>query len=64
MSAFKPGDRVRYVPLHAHGDHHHHDCELGKVSSVGQTGIVFVLFDGKMYSQACDPESLVVIHSS
>lgn len=30
---FKPGEPVLYVPLHAHGDAKHPDCEHGVVSS-------------------------------
>lgn len=64
---FKPGDRVIYVPLHAHGERSHPDCEHGKVSSLNErTGDVFVKFDGAVgrlgwdgaTAQCCDPESL------
>jgi hypothetical protein len=41
---FAKGDRVVYVPIHAHGDPLHADCEHGVVSSVrGNT--VFVKYD-------------------
>lgn len=65
---FKPGDRVVYVPTHAHGDRHHPDCERGKVSSLSADGsTVFVRFDGAVgrlgwegaTSQGCYPEDLV-----
>lgn len=55
---FKPGERVRYVPNHAFGDHHHFDCEDGVVSSVNEQ-YVFTRFGGSLHSQACDPTSLV-----
>jgi hypothetical protein len=41
---FTKGDRVVYVPTHAHGDPLHEDCDHGVVSSVrGNT--VFVKYD-------------------
>lgn len=44
---FKKGDKVIYVPTHAHGDCLHKDCENGVVSSVrGDT--VFVKYDNAM----------------
>lgn len=54
---FKPGDPVRYVPGHAHGDAQHPDCEAGVVTSTNPR-YVFVRFGGKQ-SQACDPRDLV-----
>lgn len=63
---FAPGDAVRYVPGHAHGDSDHADCEDGKVSS--QNGFcVFVKFNKQVANigwegttaQNCDPYSLV-----
>lgn len=64
---FAPGDRVVYVPMHAHGDRAHPDCEHGKVSSVGAGGTVFVRFDASVSrlgwdgatAQGCYPDSLV-----
>ena len=64
----KTGTRVRYVPNHAHGDQHHPDCEDGAISSYNDSN-VFVRFDKKVVrhgwdgatSEACDPESLVLI---
>lgn len=41
LAAFKPGDRVRYVPTHVHGDITHEDCLSGVVKSVNDT-YVFV----------------------
>jgi hypothetical protein len=67
MRAFTPGQHVKYVPTHAHGDPSHADCENGVVTSVkelhrpgeSQTQtIVFVRFSG-CTSQGCDPENLV-----
>ena len=64
---FAPGDRVVYVPMHAHGDRAHTDCEHGTVSSVGADGTVFVRFDAAVSrigwdgatAQGCYPDSLV-----
>lgn len=64
---FKAGDEVTYIPGHAHGDRSHPDCEHGRVSSVGPTGLVFVKFQAKVNrygwdrspAEACDPEDLV-----
>lgn len=67
MTTFAPGDRVIYVPMHAHGNRMHSDCEHGRVSSVGADGTVFVRFDSSVgrfgwdgaTAQACYPDSLV-----
>ena len=65
---FEPGDAVRYIPGHAHGDRGHPDCEDGRVSSENGYS-VFVRFnktveklgwDGTT-SQGCDPRDLVKI---
>lgn len=61
------GDRVIYVPTHAHGDVAHPDCERGTVSSIGETGTVFVKFDARVArlgwdgttAEACYADSLV-----
>jgi hypothetical protein len=60
---FYPGDPVIYVPLHAHGDRAHPDCEHGVVTS--QNGVyVFVRYwkNGvlKSTSQATRPEDLMI----
>lgn len=59
LTDFKAGDRVRYVPYHAHGDVRHADCENGRVTSVNDT-YVFVRFrpEGET-SEACLPDQLV-----
>jgi hypothetical protein len=59
LTDFKTGDRVRYVPYHAHGDLGHKDCENGRVTSVN-TAYVFVRFrpEGDT-SEACLPDQLV-----
>lgn len=62
---FEPGDRVLYVPNHAHGDRSHKDCEAGTVSSKNSIN-VFVRFDESVRkfgwdeatSQACRPGNL------
>jgi hypothetical protein len=64
--SFSPGERVAYVPNHAHGDIIHPDVERGRVSSVN-TKFVFVRFDKTVAklgwdgttSQSCLPEDLV-----
>ncbi len=43
--AFKKGQRVRYIPMHAHGDREHQDCKDGVVKAVGDLGSIFVLYD-------------------
>lgn len=67
-ASFKFGDRVRYVPYHAHGDIQDPSCEDGTVSS--QNGcFVFVRFDKQVKnvgwdgatSQGCDPQCLVFL---
>jgi hypothetical protein len=57
LSDFKQGDRVRYVPYHAHGNVRHHDCENGIVTSVSDS-VVFVRFKGET-SEGCKPDQLV-----
>lgn len=54
---FKEGDRVAYVPGHAHGDINHNDVERGVVTSHNEV-YVFVRFKG-ITSQACNPNDLV-----
>jgi hypothetical protein len=62
---FAPGQRVRYIPGHAHDDMTHPDCEDGIVSSVGSL-YVFVRFHAQVArlgwdgstAQACDPGML------
>lgn len=62
----KPGQRVRYIPGHAHGDSSHLDCEDGAVSSTNHL-YVFVRFDKTVdklgwdgtTSQSCDPDDLI-----
>jgi hypothetical protein len=57
LADFKRGDRVRYIPGHAHGDSHHPDCHTGTVTSVS-VHFVFVRFKGEK-SEACDAEDLI-----
>lgn len=59
--AFKVGQRVKYIPLHAHGDATHPDCEIGEVTHINNAG-VFVRFTEphvRHWPQCCDPSSLV-----
>ena len=44
MRDFKHGDKVLYIPNHAHGDKTHPDCHKGVVSSVSARW-VFVKYD-------------------
>lgn len=60
-TTFAPGDRVKYIPLHAHGDATHPDCEIGEVTHINNAG-VFVRFTEphvRHWPQCCDPSSLV-----
>ena len=67
---FKKGERVRYIPHHAHGDIKHKDCENGVVSSTNNSW-VFVKYDNLMCimttgdepytAQATDPNDLVKV---
>lgn len=58
LADFKPGQHVRYVPNHAHGDRNHPDCEDGVVTSVNDH-YVFVRYGAMASSQATDPGDLV-----
>lgn len=73
QKTFSPGDRVIYIPMHAHGDRGHPDCERGCVSSVSTSGLhVFVRFNAHVArlgwdgatSQSCDVDSLVLESAS
>jgi hypothetical protein len=59
LADFRPGQRVRYVPYHAHGDARHEDCEDGQVSSVN-AHFVFVRFGASLHGQACKPDQLIL----
>ena len=60
-AAAKAGDRVRYMPNHAHGDIGHPDCEDGVVVTVREA-ITFVQF-ATGGPKACTPSDLVVTQS-
>ncbi len=68
VRSFKPLDRVIYVPMHAHGDRGHPDCERGCVSSVNAHGTVFVKFNAQVArlgwdgttAQGCDADDLLL----
>jgi len=55
---FPNGQRVRYIPTHAHGDPGHPDCEDGIVTRTNHR-FVFVRYGGRDHSIATDPEDLV-----
>ena len=57
ISDFKPGDAVRYVPHHAHGDINHKHCENGIVSSTNDY-YVFVRY-GNGNPKATSVDTLV-----
>ena len=57
MKRFKKGDRVRYIPSHARGNHSHEDHEDGVVSSEGTVDdFVFVKYDNKMCTMVTGDE--------
>jgi hypothetical protein len=60
---FHSGEQVLYVPAHAHGDKTHADCERGIVSSVNQV-YVFVVYAGRVHSQATRPDDLVKLSTT
>lgn len=59
---FKTGDRVLYIPNHAHDDRAHPDCEHGIVSSTNDSTVFVKYFtnDGglKLHAQATYPHNL------
>lgn len=57
---FQYRDEVRYVPMHAYGDNHHTDCEVGIVTSLTRE-CVFVRFDGEITSKACYARDLTLL---
>lgn len=57
--AFRPGQRVRYVPGHAHGIATESAAHDGSVTSV-ENGCVYVTFDSTpSAAQSCDPMDLI-----
>ncbi len=66
-SDFHPGDRVLYVPNHAHGDAKHPDCERGIVSSTNEVNVFVRYFrkDGSpgTTAQATYPDDLIKVTS-
>ena len=70
VNDFKKGMRVLYMPIHAHGNHHHPDCQAGVVSSCNAMN-VFVKYDNRVMimktgdenctSQATDPGDLLIL---
>ena len=71
------GQRVRYLPGHAHGQPNHKDCEDGIVRSFNPDGKPFVVYDnrirGKMltlelaepWTAACtDPRDLMPLNEN
>ena len=45
---YSVGDKVRYVPNHAHGDIRHKDCEIGVVTSLNDK-YIFVKYEKQHY---------------
>lgn len=56
---FKAGDAVTYVPYHAYDDRAHPDCEHGIVSSINESGVIFVRFGTNQTSNGCNEDQLV-----
>lgn len=56
-SEFKAGDRVAYVPNHAHGDITHPDVERGVVTSTNPY-FVFVRYGNEVGAKATSPHDL------
>jgi hypothetical protein len=57
---FNVGDRVVYIPYHAHGNVDHEDCEYGVITSTNSR-YVFVCFEEdsvSRQSKACKPDQL------
>jgi hypothetical protein len=54
---FKPGDRVAYIPNHAHGDPSHPDVERGIVTSTNPY-FVFVRYGRETQAKATSPHNL------
>lgn len=64
MYQFQPGQRVMYVPNHAHDDLNHPDIELGTITRINKETI-FVQFDRDVetigqeaISKGCYPHNL------
>lgn len=49
---FREGDQVRYLPMHAHGNAGHPDCERGIVTSLAGE-YVRVRFGHDAHSKSC-----------
>lgn len=56
-SEFKAGDRVAYIPYHAHGDAAHPDVERGIVTSTNPY-FVFVRYGRETSAKATSPHDL------
>lgn len=54
----KEGDKVRYVPSHAHANVEHKDCEDGVVTTIRDKSI-WVRFGSDTHAKLCAPELLV-----
>lgn len=63
LEEFTPGMCVRYIPLHAHQDRLHNDCQNGVVSSTNSK-FVFVRYIKnnvqQQTAQATDPMDLIL----
>lgn len=66
MKNITVGQRVIYVPLHAHNDLSHKDCERGVVHRIVESYGVFVKFDADVQrhgyddatAKGCNPDTL------
>ncbi len=63
------GDKVKYIPKHAHGDQEHLDVEEGIVNSVNSI-YAFVKYKikgtnaYKVTAQATDPQDLILVEKA
>lgn len=66
----KKGQRVMYVPEHAHSDPEHFDCECGVISSIGSRSVyvkydkadrIIVTGEEPCTAESTDPDDLVEI---
>lgn len=66
---FATGERVLYVPSHAHGDAKHPDCERGLVSSANDFNVFVRYYNRKSgelshRGQATRPDDLIKLNGA
>jgi hypothetical protein len=57
VADFKVGNRVKWLPAQAFGDHHHYDVLSGRVTAIADGQVVVTFEDGS--TSPCDPFDLV-----